>query len=633
MTQDWKLMLKMKDYGSGIRDQGIMDVLEAKLSMMFSAQFFWYRGEKAAEFTHDGKGTITSTVFDAKIQNDLPNWWENMFPMNRDFEVVVNEENGSDEIRWQFVNGKCISCTRNDEELVEQGEEDLSVRGGCGNVQFYAKAGVVPNAAGKYGTDDYIGVVDDDWLIMPTDGNCGDIFIPMGASTEDLPSSDDDDYDEELRKEFLSTYEYFVVPYIKKGKRIGTNQMLFDASHGHEDNKEYEYDDSGIFDELDWVSSDEDEDKVCFFLNEVDIENSDGLLETIDSTLLCCHESAETVTIPEDITEIGNYAFYGCTSLNSVTIPASVTRIGSNAFRNCTWLQKIHFAGTKEQWASVNKDDDWHLSIPAASVVCTDGDVELPQLYIEDGVLKRYFGIMPFVTIPDGVTKIAGGLWEGAFKECTSLVSVSIPASVTEIGSKAFNGCTALSEIHYLGTMEQWKTVKIDSGWHFTIPATEIACADGAIELEDLVIEDGILKECRESVTELTIPEGVTKVDSEAFKSFPLLTSVTIPSSVTVIGCEAFRSCRSLESVTIAEGVTEIWDEAFRGCRALESITIPASVTSISDGAFRDCENLDEINFGGTKEQWAAIEKGEKWHEDIPAEDVHCTDGDADIDG
>lgn len=148
------------------------------------------RGRSApAEFTHDGKGVITSTVFDAKIKNDIPDWWDDTFPAKRDFDVVVNEENGSDEIRWQFEHGKCTSCPLNGEELVEQGgEEDLSVSGGCGTVQFYAKSGAVPDADGKYDTSDYIGVVDDDWLIVPESGEGdGYFFIPVSVDESYLP--------------------------------------------------------------------------------------------------------------------------------------------------------------------------------------------------------------------------------------------------------------------------------------------------------------------------------------------------------------------------------------------------------------------------------------------------------------
>ena len=496
MTQDWKLTVTMKDYGNGSGDQGIMDALAARLAGKFSAQFFWYNGEKPAEFTHDGKGVITSTVFDAKIQNDLPDWWGNSFPADRDFEVVVNEENGEDEIRWQFTHGRCTSCVRDGEELVEQGgAEDLSVSGGCGTVQFYARVGAVPNSDGKYDKDDYIGVVDDDWLIKPDDGNSGDIFVPVGVDTDDLPSSDDDDdeydedddddtedYDEELRKAFLDIYESYVVPYIKKGKRIGTKQMVFDASHGHENGTEYENEDDGIFDELNWVSSDEDEDKVCFFLNEVNVENNDGLLETSDGVLLCCDEGAESVTIPDSVTEISGYAFEGCAS-----------------------LKEVRYGGTQAQWFMQNCFSD----LPENTVVhCSDGDFVNPKAASE-------------YAIPEGVTEIGSS----AFSGCTSLASVKIPAGVTTISDSAFKGCTALKNVCYDGTQAQWFLLE---GYNLVPADVAVHCSDG-----DFVNP--------KTATAYVIPESMTEIASSMFEGSTLLASVTIPVGVTKIGSSARR--------------------------------------------------------------------------------------------
>ena len=97
-----------------------------------------------------------------------------------------------------------------------------------------------------------------------------------------------------------------------------------------------------------------------------------------------------TVTFNEktyDVTSIGKYAFYGCSSLTSVTIPDGVTTIGSSAFEGCSALEKV--------------------------------------------------------TIPDGVTSIG----DYAFSGCSSLTSVTIPDSVTSIGDYAFSGCSALKEV------------------------------------------------------------------------------------------------------------------------------------------------------------------------------------------
>ena len=110
------------------------------------------------------------------------------------------------------------------------------------------------------------------------------------------------------------------------------------------------------------------------------------------------------------------------------------------------------------------------------------------------------------ITFDGDVTSIG----EDAFRECTSLTSVTIPDSVTEIGYGAFWGCTSL--------------------------------------------------------TSVTIPDSVTSIGNHAFRDCTSLTSVTIPDSVTEIGEDAFECCTSLTSVTIPDSVTSIGYSAFWNC-------------------------------------------------------------------
>jgi len=166
----------------------------------------------------------------------------------------------------------------------------------------------------------------------------------------------------------------------------------------------------------------------------------------------------------------------------------------------------------------------------------------------------------------NGQTFDVVSIGDEAFRECTSLTSVTIPESVTSIGVNAFYYCISLPSV--------------------------------------------------------TIPNGVTSIGNVAFCVCSSLTSVTIGNGVTSIGYEVFSYCSNLASIkvetgnltydsrdncnaiietatntliagclstTIPESVTSIGDNAFFGCHKLTSIDIPNSVTSIGYQAFRDC--------------------------------------------
>ena len=132
---------------------------------------------------------------------------------------------------------------------------------------------------------------------------------------------------------------------------------------------------------------------------------------------------ATSITIPNGVTSIGNYAFSYCSGLTSVTIPNSVTSIGSYAFNGCTGLTRV--------------------------------------------------------TIPGSVTSI--GAW--SFGGCKGLTSITIPDSVTSIDDYAFWDCTGLTSITFKGTIEQWNAISKGSAWEYRVPATQVVCTDGTTSI------------------------------------------------------------------------------------------------------------------------------------------------------
>ena len=210
---------------------------------------------------------------------------------------------------------------------------------------------------------------------------------------------------------------------------------------------------------------------------------------------------------------------------------------------------------------------------------------------------------------------------------------MTIPGSVTEIGSNAFADCTNLTSVHYAG---DWSNLTIQSGnpavqdaaneqlfdFEFTPDNTAVivtnykyngAAADVTIPSRyqgKPVTTIGHAAFFNSAVTSVTIPDSVTSISDEAFINCPKLTNISIPNSVTYIGFSAFSSCTSLKSITLPSSLSFISGALFLGCSQLTTIHIPVSVTSIGNNAFADCPSLMTVTYPGSKTQWDDITKG-----------------------
>lgn len=271
----------------------------------------------------------------------------------------------------------------------------------------------------------------------------------------------------------------------------------------------------------------------------------------------------ESVKIGNSVTTIGNSAFSGCTSLTSITIPDSVTIFGNGAFEDCTNLTNIVIP---ENVTSIGYD---------AFCDCTS----LTSISIPDKVTN--IGIYTFSGCTNLMSVIIGNRVESishrAFYNCQNLTNITIPDSVTSIDGEAFFGCTSkLCKINYKGTLDKWAEIKFKD------------YASNPLNYGNyLYINDELVTQARLTETKI--------INTWAFLRCKSLTSVIIGNSVASIGDCAFRDCTNLTNIIITDSVTSIGSSAFIGCTSLESLTIPNSVTSIGNDAFIGGKGLKSV--------------------------------------
>ena len=286
--------------------------------------------------------------------------------------------------------------------------------------------------------------------------------------------------------------------------------------------------------------------------------NLEYLVKAIGDDAFSGCSSLTSVTIGKSVKSIGKLAFFGCSALTSLTIPDNVTVIDTFAFRRCTNLSSLSigsgltsmgwgaFAGC-ENLTQVNLNNNHFVSNTSAL------GYTLPEIFgfqVKKYVLGEavtsigpwafsqspqslldYNNELASVTIPNSVTSIG----TGAFWKCSNLTSVTIPESVKNIGESAFEDCIGL--------------------------------------------------------TSASISGGVIGVS--AFQGCSNLSSVNL-GNVTDIYSHAFDGCESLTSVSLPYSLLTIGQQAFKGCTGLTSISIPPAAW-MQDDAFRDCTNLTEV--------------------------------------
>ena len=298
-------------------------------------------------------------------------------------------------------------------------------------------------------------------------------------------------------------------------------------------------------------------------------------------------EQVIDLVLPEGLSEVGDFAFFRCSGLESVTVAGTGTKIGEGAFADCDDLQSVSFAGSK-------------VSIGDHAFNGCDG--------IHD------------VVIPDDVAHTG----YCSFGCCQGLETISMPFESLDGGSVI----EAFGDDDWDGSIAYWsytlKKLTITPGLDGEYYNHQGSTADfGCDSIELLTIAEGVKSlgwkdlEGYDHINVLELPASLERVNSTvgspASAAFePNLEKVTFNGTIAdwcnidwgeselgqplKNGCALYIGNKPVVDLVIPDGVTEIKDFSFHGCTSLESVVLPDSIDSIGEWAFYCCSSLTTVS-------------------------------------
>lgn len=301
----------------------------------------------------------------------------------------------------------------------------------------------------------------------------------------------------------------------------------------------------------------------------------------------------QTVTGLQNIETIGSRAFYNCNQLNGTLSLISATDIYANAFYGCRNLDTANMPLIQTIGGSAFRNCTSLYSVTTGTSLTTISN------YAFNGCTA-----LRNMTLPTSLTTIGAY----AFQDCSALETVTIPSSVTSVGVYAFQDCTSLYQLRWLAACSI-------PNYCFQNAAITSITISGATTIETGAFSNAI----KGSSAPLGIPYTVTRIGDYAFTSCTGISQVTLGSGVQRVGAYAFQHCSSMKAFNINSGsslmalgegvwaysgltqmttlknatkLAELPVKAFYGCSGITQITIPSNIKKIGANAFGNCKAL-----------------------------------------
>lgn len=281
---------------------------------------------------------------------------------------------------------------------------------------------------------------------------------------------------------------------------------------------------------------------------------------------------------------INDYAFSGCTALVTLNLPENLGTLDSYAFKGCTALTTVNFVANAK------------FITPET----TEGGTDPAPAAAYD---------------PAGLVTTIG---DGAFMDCTSLTTITLPYFIARIGNSAFENCTALATFTTMDGADSKTAALRTIGDRAFFGNTSLNNVDVNTTKGVNTIGVSAFENCGQLAT-INL-SGVTRFVEGVFRNAKALKSVTMSANASIyVGQEAFRNCVTLSDITariaavedgafrncislraitfVSSGIEYIGSNAFNGCVLIQKVLIPSSVVAIGDSAFDGCRGITSLTF------------------------------------
>ena len=273
------------------------------------------------------------------------------------------------------------------------------------------------------------------------------------------------------------------------------------------------------------------------------------------------------VELPEGMTYIGTYAFYGCTKLQKVVIPEGVTEAGLAAFCNCMAVKSYTFPSTLKSVGNGMFANNYSIrEIISNGIVPPD----MNQNALPKGAMFKVD-----VYVPEGSIEAYEAAWG------TTYYTFHNPK----------NACGANLLWSYDAGTHALTLYKSDP----SKPATMTNFVNISDHPEYFNTPNAPWYQYHDEIVSISLPEGLTNIGTMAFVNCSTVVDVEIPSSVVTIEDLAFGYCHAIPHMELPEGLQYIGKKAFAACTVLDTIGIPAGVSTIKESTFEWCSGLHHI--------------------------------------